>query len=473
MAANQPIPLPTGLSGLEASPRTKEVVKNLFYTNGKNPVLSIRPGVDKIKTGFGKCRGMGKFKSDTDDGELELYSVSGTRLIRITVTNPQARKVLTDSDVTIDDLGEITGDGEVIIVGGFTRLMILEVGGLGYSYSHGGGLVQITDVNFQPSDSVSYDNGRFICVPTNGEPFFWSALDDPETWPPGSFADAELNADPNRVGYVLKSSLYIMGSESTQRFRYDSTRDTYLTYQGEESQVGYVGGLAKFGESFAFLGNSSEGDFNIYIMDGQPRSIISDYVSELINNEYSLPELKNIVGESIEWKSTPMLMFRLPRHTLIYYGDWALWHSGVVGKAEATWRINHLEDAYGFTWTGDFNGNSIGVLRDSGNEYGADIEWFIRTYVNATPEANYLIKRVTCQATMGKASGDTVPRISLAVSKDGRLFGPPLYKALGTTGQYNQQLRWGAPVIKGYDSVSMEFSGYGNVVMNLDGVYFE
>lgn len=472
MAANTPIPLPRGLSGLEASPKTREEVKNLFFTKGDTPVLSIRPGVESVIKGFGRCRGSGLFRNNIT-GDEELYMVSGTRLIRVTINNPQAGKNITVNDVDIDDLGEIAGSGECILVAGFTKLLVMQIGSVAYVFDQVNGLLVIDDVNFVPSVSAAYDAGRFVFVPLDGSVFFWSLLDDPSAIDPQNFADAEIFPDPNKVVVAYKSSIYIGGSRSFQRFNYDATLDRYLTYKGEESTVGYVGGITNFGETFAFVGNGSDGDFNIYIMDGQPRTISNDYVSELINDEYSLFDIENMIGESFEWKGTTLLVFHFPRHTLVFYGGWAFWQSNITGRKTERWRINYFQDAYGFTWTGDFTTTDIGVLRDSGNEYGNDIEWGIKTYINATPESDFLIKRITTRVTMGKALGGSVPRIGLAISKDGRIFPSPRYKTLGTTGRYNEQLRWGSPIIKGYDSVGIVFKGYGNVVMNLDGVFFE
>jgi len=473
MASNSTINLPRGCAGLEATSKRQEIVKNLFYTQGEFPVLSIRPGVDQVINSFGRCRGQGLFRNNVT-GDEELYSVSGDRLIRTTIINNQADKVLTESDVLIDDLGEITGNGEIILIGGFTKLLVMEVGGVAWVYDQVNGLLPIDDVNFVSSVSAAYDGGRFVFVPADGSVFFWSELDDPSNILPNSFADAEIFPDPNKVVYAYKSSIFIGGSRSFQRFNYDSTRDTYIPYLGEESTVGYVGGITGYGEHFAFIGNGADGDFNIYAMGGQPQAISNDFVSELINNEYTLSDIENAIGESFEWKGSTILIFHLPNHTLAFYGSgWALWQSGISGKAVNTWRINHVISAYGFTWTGDFNANIIGVLRDSGNEYGNDIEWLIKTNINATPETNFLIKRVTATATMGKSSGETIPRIGLGVSKDGRIPNQAKWLNLGVTGDYNHQLRWGSPVVKAYDGASLWFQGYGNVVMNLDGVYFE
>lgn len=476
------ITLPVGLSGLEASPKTREKVKNLFYTKGQNPTLSIRPGIDFIKDAFGKCRGIGLFRNNVT-GDEELYMVSGTKLVRITVINSLARKELSSADVEITDVAtevittvtDIPGSGKVILLGGFTKLLVMVQGERAYVYDQVNGLLEITDSNYLPSDSVTYDSGRFVFVPTDGSPFFWSELDDPSSIQPQSFADAEIFPDPNRATFANKSTIYVLGSRSTQRFNYDATQDTYLTYKGEESNIGYVGGMVRFGETFAFVGNGADGDFDIYVMSGQPTAISNDYVSELINNEYSFPDIQNMRAESFKWKGTEMIVFYFPRHTLVYYGGWSFWQSGISGSAIETWRIGFVEYAYGYLWTGDLTDESIGVIRDSGNEYGNDIEWLIKTFISLGPESNAILNRVVATATMGKVSTTEAnkPQIGLSANTDGRIFRAPFYLNLGRAGDYNKDLRWGAPIIKGYDFFGLQFVGKGNAVMNVDEVYFE
>lgn len=469
------IALPTGLNGLTASPKTREETKNLFVTRGQNPALSIRPGIDLIDTTFGSCRGMGLFRNDVS-GDEELYGVFGTRLVRITVTNVLARKELSSDDILIENLGEIPGTSVIRFTAGFTKLLILQVGGLAWEFNQAFGLVLISsNPNFLPSVTATYDSGRFVYCPLDGSPNFWSELDEPGDILASSFFDAEIFPDPTKANYAQKSSVYVLGSRSIQRFNYNPNRDTYDTYKGEESTIGYVGGLTRYGETFAFVGNGSEGDFNIYVMNGQPQAISNDYVSELINNEYSLPDLENMTAESFEWKGSLMAVFYFPRHTLVYYGGWSFWQSGVAGSKVLPWRINNIAYAYGYLWTGDDTDGSLGVMRDSGNEYGNDIEWMIKTYIKTLPETNFVVNRVVATATMGAVATteESLPQIGLGVSLDGRIPGQPIYLNLGRAGDYNLNLRWGAPIAKGYDHVGLEFLGKGNAVMNMDGIYFE
>ena len=485
MAANR-IPLPMGNEGLSASPKTQERLKNLFLTSGQAKVLAIRPGIDKIIEGFGRCRASGLFRNNPEVeeiGEEELYMVSGQRLIRIRIVNNLPKRVLSLNDVAIDDLGSIPGAGECVLVPGFSKLLVLEVGGRAYTYTHAGGLIPFgesslpsDESNYRASLHAVYDAGRWVYAPLDGEPFFWSELEEqggPEVILGSNFADAEAFPDPIKTVQQLKGSIYAGGTRSWQRFRFDPVLDTYRPYIGEESKVGFIGGLVNYGENFAFVGTGPEGDINIFEMRGQPFPISNDFISEFINSEYSAIELGSMTATSFEWKKTTILAFRFPRHTLVYYGGWAFWQSGLSGQSVINWDINYTQSAYGYIWTGDRNSFNIGIFIDRGHEYGEDIEWLLRTFIDSTTESFFVINRITARVSMGKSLGGKESRIALSLSRDGVLFGQNMYKTLAATGHYNAQLRWGSPLMKAYDSVSILFTGYGSVVMNFDGVFYE
>ena len=465
--------LPTGCKGLEASPKNREEVKNLFYTSGDNPVLSIRPGEQAVGLGSGACRGSVIFRN-SETGTEELYQVSGQKLVRVTIINHLARKELSNADISIDEIGAIPGSSKCVILGGFTKMLVMEIGGKAWVYDNTDGLKEIDDESFLPSVSVTYDNGRFVFVPADGSRFFWSELGDPSDILPQSAADAELFPDPNKAVFTRKGTLFVLGSRSVEQLDYNANFESYVRLAGISSSVGYVGGMTEYLDTFAFVGQGSNGDFNIYAMGQSAEPISNEYVSELINNEYSLPDIINMRAQHFVWKGTPMLIFYFPRHTLVFYGGWAFWQNGITGESIGTWNINNIQYAYGFLWTGDNKSNVIGVLRDSGSDYsdpGKDIEWLLRTYIKAPAESNFIISKLFATCTMGRA--DKEPQISVRVSRDGVIYGPDRYASLGRVGEYNRQLRWTGTIAKGYDFVGIIYKGYGSAVMNMDGIGFE
>ena len=470
-----PIPLPNGCSGLSGSPKKKSIVKNLFKTIGESPVFALRPGVTSIADDRGACRGLGIFRNG-DTGNEEVVGVYGNDLLRITIVNDRVQKEVRPTDVSIEVLGSIPGLGVCEIVGGFSKLCIIEVGTFGYVYDETDGLEQITDPDFIAAASVDYDAGRFVFVPADGSPFYWSKLDNPASIDPQNFADAERFTDPNKYVKFFNDSIVIGGTRSHQRFNYDPTLDTYITFQGEGSTIGYVGGLTDYGESFAFIGLGNDGGFNMYVYGPTGPALISnDFIAEFLNQNYSLIEIERATANTIEWKGTTLTFFDLPRHTLCFYGSgWCFVQSGITGSQIDKWQINHIQQAYGYFWTGDNKRGSIGMLMDNGLEYGEEIESGFQFNVRGTENTQVSVRFVYAEVTMGTSQQDREPRISLQTSEDGRIFSYPDYQTLGKTGHYNDGVRWGGdePVGRFNGGATMLLLSYGDVAINYDGVSY-
>jgi hypothetical protein len=477
----QSLPLPTGCTGLKASPKFRQELRNVYAVAGEKPTLSIRPGVDGLGVQAGKCRGMGLYRNNTT-GDEELYAVFGTRLLKIVIDNALAEKKLTAADLAITDIGEIPASGECILIGGFTKLLIMQVGGDAFVYD-GTTLDQITDPQYLPSVSCDYEAGRFVFVPSDGSPMFWSDLDNPASIQPENYADAEREPDPNKAVIKIKDTVFLLGTRSIQRLRYRAGINTYVAEGGESAAVGYVGGLTRFGENYAFVGQGTNGGFDIYAFGQAPQAISNDFVSELINSEYSLRDIENMRAEYAVIEGTPILIFYFPRHTLAFAnGGWSFWHSDINGQRIGTWDITHLQYAYGFIFSGDEDG-TLGALRDSGNEYGEDIEWLMKTYIRTPQDDRMSLRRIALGVTMGMAGiasvdaqgkGDKASQVGMSLSRDGVLFGTaPAYRSMGPLGDYGRGMFWGGPIGSSRDGLSIIFNGYGNADMTIDGVWFE
>jgi|APSaa5957512535_1039671.scaffolds.fasta_scaffold06613_6 hypothetical protein len=469
---SNPIKLPTGYAGFENSPELKEELKNFIVMPSQaGPILSLRPGVEYLLDGFGKCRAMGEFRNNLT-GDMELYTVSGKRFCRIRINDISSFKNLKGNEVVLEDIGEITGSSKLILLGGFTKLLIMEVGGRAWVYDQVNGINLITDPNYLRSSSVAYDDEKFIFVPTDGSPFFWSKLGDPGSIDPSSWADAEKFPDPNKAVFTLKSSICVLGSASTQRLNYEPTANVYLTYQGTESNVGYAGGLTDYGETYAWVGMSAGGSFSFYAMAEQPQRISDDSIDELINREYSLREVSNTRAQSADIDGTKVLIFYFPRHTIVYYGGWGFWQTGSSGLNVDTWNISHLQKAYGFVFTGDSKGPQIGYLKDTGRDYGDHIEYGVKTYMTAPPNTTIDIKFLYCRATMGNSESEN--QIGRLLSKGGRIFSPSAsYKSLGVKGDYNRGVRWGSPVIKHDGHIGIYITGQVDSPINISALSYD
>ena len=318
-----------------------------------------------------------------------------------------------------------------MLASGFSFLVVMVEGGSAYTYN-GTLLEEITEQYFYPSSSVAYDAGRFVFTPFDGSPFFWSDQESTAAslqFSQENFADGEEYPDPNKKNFVRRGVHYVLGARTIEASQYSPSIETYPRVSSVSSKVGYVGGLTEYGESYAFIGQNSQGGFEIYAMNDEPQIISSKTVSELLNSEYYLKELQNVTANHFLWKGTPLLVFNLPRHTLVYYGDWSYWHTDITGSYRGTWRPNNIQYAYGYLWVGDSIDGSLGNLVDESEEFGSKIEWEIKTFVKSPPENNFLINFIYGFVTQGN---DVDARVSLSVTKDGRIYGKEIYKNLGT-----------------------------------------
>lgn len=454
------IPLPKGLRGGARTPKQRETLRNCYASvaDGITTIIT-RPVVKSAGTGIGICRGTGMFKD-------ELYQVSNDRLIKITITDPLLPP---ENNLTVTDLGQISGSEPCHLVAGYTALCIIVEGGAGYVYTDAGVLSEITDPSFKPSILVTYDSGRFVFVPYNGDPFFWSLLQDPTNILAVNFADAEEFPDLNKAVAYRRKQIYVGGGRSFERIQYNASLDTYATINGATSSVGYIGGMVGYGETFLFIGTGVNGGFGIYGMSEIADPISNPAVDEILG-EYTADDLNNCLAASFKWEGKEFALFYLPNHTLCFYGDWAIWHSGNDITIN-TWSVRYFQFCYGYIFTGDFESAAIGYITDGNEEYDEPIDAGFTTLIKAPARSNAIISKVTAYVNPGETANPA--SIGLSVSRDGVIFGPMINKGLGKKGDYAREITWGSPVIKINDFAALRVSWRGDMQLTCDGLSFE
>ena len=196
-------------------------------------------------------------------------------------------------------------------------------------------------------------------------------------------------------------------------------------------------------------------------------------IAEFLNTTYSLIELERTTANTIEWKGVTLMFFNLPNHTLCFYGSgWSFVQTGISGADLQPWQIKHIQQGYGYFFTGDDGYGAIGILEDIGTEYGEEIESGYQLPIPAPKNSNTRVRFVYADATLGTSPRNREPRLSLAMSEDGRIFSAPDYQTLGKTGHYNHQIRYS--VMARYNAgVVLLLLGYGDVAVNHDGLEYE
>ncbi|MCP5012455.1 MAG: hypothetical protein GY942_20945, partial [Aestuariibacter sp.] len=195
-----------------------------------------RPGITSVTTKTGVARGSFVWNGSR-------YEVFSTSLLKVT-----------DDDLgTTSVVGTIAGTANIDFAIGFNHAVIIsrEAGGLGYTLDSSDTLTEITDVNFVASNSVAHMDGRFVFIPFDGDPAFFSDVGDGSTIQSVSFFDAEELPDKNKVVFNFRNVLYIGGTDSFELFR--TIVASPIPYQrlNARLQYGYIGGITEYGGTFA------------------------------------------------------------------------------------------------------------------------------------------------------------------------------------------------------------------------------
>lgn len=420
------IPLPKGIQGIRDVPKSREHLTNLMWCNES---LIRTPGIGAFAEATGTCRGATSWYVDNN-----AYFVTGTDLLRVT------------SAGAVVNLGTIEGAADVVFSQGQVNLVIIVKGGKGYRYNALEGLLEISDIDYLPSVSADFIDGRHVFIPADGSPAFFSDIDKAGDINPLSFFDAEEVPDGNSAVINLNNQLYILGEQSLEVFRTNVDPDLVFTRrEGARVDVGYIGGLTRFGLSAAFIGRRrDEGAKFFVISSGQAQEFSTPAIAEILNEEYSLEELQACNVVRYEWKNYEAIAFNLTRHTLMFCnGEWFYQDSTLDGLETDPWRAKGICNVGGQFLVGDSLEAKIGRLGDYQTEYGNDVEFEIRTFARGEREAYLQIGALMLDCLTGQKL--TAESIRLSISKDGRSWGDWFPRSLGTTGDYSRLVKWQPP----------------------------
>lgn len=424
------IPLPRGIQGSDDNPQWKESLTNLYFDNEQ---LIQRPGITQTGTITGSCRGAFSFDSSA-------YMVSGTDLLKVA------------EDGTSVNVGTVQGSGDIAAATDFARAVVIEKGGNAVELLQNGTVTPIT-TNYAISVDVEQIGGRFIFVPEDGSPPFYT---DPNsvTIQANNFFDAEQFTDKNTGAVVLNNRLYIGGESSFEVFRL-STSDSipFIKIDGAAVTTGYIGGKAFYDKTFAFLGRMRDSTPAFYFMGQGGTPKISNKATEDILKTYTLDELKATRSHRFAWNDREFIAWTLARHTFLFNGEDISLLTSADGSA---WRVHGMTNVYGFYLVGDSSSNLIGKLDDVYTEYTAPIEYGFTTFLSVEKEAFIEPSAIELNCVTGTASQDN-DRISCEVSKDQEVWFRPIWRGLGKIGERNRRVIWAGGVGQFESHMGMRF----------------
>lgn len=281
---------------------------------------------------------LGPVRSDILINDNLAYVVSGTTLYRVSTSG------------VVETLGVVGGDGRAKLqanaVPGDSQILILNGSGTGFIYDNANGLVQITDVDFFSSSSVTVLNERFWLVRDDTNEFFGSDISDGTSYNPLTFASAEESPDNMVACIAKKSAFWAIGSDTTEYWQ--SFTDTTLPLRqvkGATKEWGIIAkdSLAEVNEYFAYLAD----DRTVRMMRGTQLTKISNLEFELKvkgNGTSTYPGFNNVsdaIGFFVDGpvSSTFYLTFPEEKWTWGYDLNTGLSH---VRESEGLglWRVN-------------------------------------------------------------------------------------------------------------------------------------
>ena len=419
------ITLPQGYMGSEQLPKTRQVLKNCINTG---QYIIPRPGITELGTSSGVARGSFVWNES-------LYQVFSTNLV----------KVSADGSTTI--VGTIAGTGQIDSDIGFNHAVIIvrETTGKGYTLDASDVLTEITNIYFEASNSVAHINGRFVYIPYNGDPAFFSDVGDGASIQSDSFIDAEELPDKNVAVVNYKNVLLIAGTDSWELFRDTNAETVVFTRLNARIQYGYIGGVTEYTDTVAFIGREKDQDAGIYLIAAGTANKISNEAIDTILTSYTLPELALAIPARFKWRGYDVLTYTLERHSFGFYGgQWFLLDTR-VGDDNVPWRagfVTHWNQRY-YTALG----SSIGRLDQTNTDNGNPIERVIEFGYSNENNDNFTARSLEIGISQGYTAAGTV---GLALSRDNVLYSDAFYRSTGEIGQYANKLTWDYPGGLGY-----------------------
>lgn len=411
-----------------------------FFTEKQHPgsksqtPLFGRPGMiaQAVGAGAGPIRGIWFFKGFA-------HFVSGEDLYRF--NGGSATFLATGIGGNIDQPVSMSDNGtQLCIVNGYD----------GWIYTTGGGLVQITDPLFQPSQTVLFFDGYFIFSKVGTNEWFLSDLYDGLTYSSVNFATAESSSTPI-IGMAKNLELLFLFKEDDIELWYDAGNPgfPFARYTGGVVTRGCLSGTSIVNQDGAIFFLGEDGVY-YRLQANTPIRVSTHSVEHIIAQE---PEPFLITSFTWVWEGHRFIALTLPntKRTLVLdltTGAWADRESfDAEGVSLGIWRANSACDLNnGVTIFGDAFGGTIGIEDwDTETEYGNPIVARAYSVPYHSDRKRVYVSRfeLDIQAGVGNAAAPD-PQIMLQWSKDGAQTWSMLqpWRSMGAIGAYLQRLRW-------------------------------
>lgn len=420
--------LPLGIKGSTKLPRTLQTLRNCFNADG---LIFGRRGVTLRSSTGGEARGSFVWNGS-------LYGVVGTDLIKIT-----------DLDTgSFSTIGTIAGSESIQWAIGFNTAVLLNPSSAGkiYSLDKSDTLVDIAvNQNFVACRDVTHMNGRFIYIPFDGDPAFFSDVGAAGTVGAASFFDAEELPDLNKAVANLRNTLYIFGTDSVELFRDVGTVglnvNPFKRISGARIDRGFIGGLIEYSDSLAFVGREKDQSAGIYgIENGAGVKLSNERIDEILEG-YDPSVLADAIPGRLKMRGYDILTYKFTDDSFGYRkGEWFILES-VVADVSVAWLggyIAQIENNYY-----SFSGENFGIFTDINTDYGNPITRIIDMSLNDPEGRRFTCSRIEIGISQGFDSG--IRSVGLFMTRDNVTYPIGIFRDLGLLGEYTKRLRWQPP----------------------------
>lgn len=278
---------------------------------------------------------------------VNIYVIYDTAVMRIRPDN------------VLDNLGAITGNNRVSLATNGSKLVIVADLDSFVLDIDTDTLTQITDIDFLPSNRVTFKDGYFIFSARDGTKFFTSALNDPLSYNALDFGSAELSPDDIVGVHVNRNELFVLGGETIEVFQnIGGAGFPFQRIPGANIQKGVyaVNSVIEFDNTFCFIGGGFNEQASIWkVATSSSVSKISTNAIDYRLQKATSAELSSAFAMTYQINGQFILIFKIGNDVLCYNKtasnltgrniwfelDWML--SGIVRRGIETVGFNAVD----------------------------------------------------------------------------------------------------------------------------------
>lgn len=448
MGQRIPLPVPLGSYLSEVSPLSARRVINWIPVVSESRASSTNILLQRygLSTFADTDSGVGRGQHVMSDVE---FSVNGNSLFT------------TSSSGVSTNLGTITGTKRVSMADNGTLLVIVVPGGDAFVWD-GTSLTQITDPDFQTSDTVEFYRGLFVFTTSDGKQLFVSSLNQPLIFDALDFGSAE--GDPDRIvtQILTNDELTILGSETGEVFKFVGGAGFPLqVIPGAFGQKGAHSkyGVVAFDNTFIFIGGGQNEMTAVWRKTSSDSSVkISDNTTDTMIQEFTKEEIADAFWMTYTQRGQLLAILtinstRIPGRTFVYNGTASalsgesVWFEYQTGVNDSQWRVNSIAMAYGKFLCGDSIDGRIGVLDKGEFEDYGDVMFRQMSTSPFGQDGTAVFAgelEVFLESGVGLTTGQgSEPIVRYDFSDDGaRTFSSEFSRTFGKIGRYEQRSIW-------------------------------